>query len=148
MDRRTWRATIHRVTKSQRRLKRHSMHIYILSFVTLKLLQKKGDKSFHRFNIFDKIPIRISTNFSMYSFSLWFLKYCVHYKSILNFIWNKIKSKLNSQMFLKCCIQYVSKFGKLSSDHWTGKGQFHSNSKEGQFQRMLKLLYNCAHFTC
>ena len=23
-----------------------------------------------------------------------------------------------------CCIQYVSKFGKLSSDHRTGKGQF------------------------
>ena len=27
-------------------------------------------------------------------------------------------------MLWKCCIQYVSKFGKLSSDHRTGKGQF------------------------
>ena len=27
-------------------------------------------------------------------------------------------------MLLKCCMQYVSKFGKLSSDHRTGKGQF------------------------
>ena len=25
---------------------------------------------------------------------------------------------------------------------------FHSNPKEGQSQRMLKLLYSCAHFTC
>ena len=25
---------------------------------------------------------------------------------------------------------------------------FHSNSKEGQWQRMFKLLYNCVHFTC
>ena len=28
------------------------------------------------------------------------------------------------------------------------KVSFHSNSKEGQFLRMLKLLYNCAHSTC
>ena len=27
-------------------------------------------------------------------------------------------------MLLKCCTQYVSKFGKLSSGHRTGKGQF------------------------
>ena len=27
-------------------------------------------------------------------------------------------------MLLKCCTQYASKFGKLSSDHRTGKGQF------------------------
>ena len=25
---------------------------------------------------------------------------------------------------------------------------FHSNPKEGQFQRMFKLVYNGAHFTC
>ena len=29
---------------------------------------------------------------------------------------------------LKCCTQYVSKFGKLSSDHRTGKVQFSSQS--------------------
>ena len=28
------------------------------------------------------------------------------------------------------------------------KVSFHSNSKEGQCQRMFKLLYNCAHFIC
>ena len=27
-------------------------------------------------------------------------------------------------MLCKCCTQYASKFGKLSSGHWTGKGQF------------------------
>ena len=29
-------------------------------------------------------------------------------------------------MVLKCCTQYVSKFGKPSSGHSTGKGQFSS----------------------
>ena len=33
-------------------------------------------------------------------------------------------------MLLKCCTQYASKFGKLSSGHRTGKGQFYSNPKE------------------
>ena len=40
-------------------------------------------------------------------------------------------------MLWKCYNQHASKFGKLSSGHWTGKGQFHSNSK-GQCQRMFK----------
>ena len=34
---------------------------------------------------------------------------------------------------VKCCTQYVSKFGKLSSGHRTGKGQFFF-----QFQRKAK----------
>ena len=42
-------------------------------------------------------------------------------------------------MLLKCCTQYASKSGKLSSDHRTGKVSFHSNPKERQCQRMLKL---------
>ena len=29
----------------------------------------------------------------------------------------------------KCCIQYASKFGKLSSGHQTGKGQFSFQSQ-------------------
>ena len=34
------------------------------------------------------------------------------------------------KMFLlKCCTQYVSKFGKLSSGHRTGKGQFSCQSQ-------------------
>ena len=32
-------------------------------------------------------------------------------------------------MLLKCWIQYVSKFGKLSSGHRTGKGQFSFQSQ-------------------
>ena len=52
------------------------------------------------------------------------------------------------KMLLKCCTQYASKSGKLSSGHRTGKGQFDFNPKEGQCQRMFKLLYNCTHFTC
>ena len=39
-------------------------------------------------------------------------------------------------MLWKCCPQYASKFGKLSSGHKTGKGQF---SFQSQSQRMLKL---------
>ena len=35
-------------------------------------------------------------------------------------------------MLSKCCTQYASKFGKLSSGHRTGKGQFYiSISKKG-----------------
>ena len=36
----------------------------------------------------------------------------------------------------------------LSSGHRTGKGQFHSNPKERQCQRMLKLPHNCTHLKC
>ena len=38
-------------------------------------------------------------------------------------------------MLCKCCTQYASKFGKLNSDHRTGKGQFSSQS---QRKAMLK----------
>ena len=49
-------------------------------------------------------------------------------------------------MLLKCCTQCVSKFGKLSSSHRTGKSQFfHSNPKEEQCQRMFQLPHNCTH---
>ena len=50
-------------------------------------------------------------------------------------------------MLLKCCTQYASKFGKLSSGHRTGKISFHSNPKERQCQRMLRLPHNCSHLT-
>ena len=39
----------------------------------------------------------------------------------------------------KCCTQYASKFGKSSSGHRTGKGQFSFQSQEGQCKRMIKL---------
>ena len=38
-------------------------------------------------------------------------------------------------MLLKCCIQYASKCGKLSSGHRTGKGQF---SFQSQVKAMTK----------
>ena len=43
-------------------------------------------------------------------------------------------------MLWKCCTQYASKFGKLSSGHRTGKGQFSVQSPKWQCQRMFKLL--------
>ena len=48
---------------------------------------------------------------------------------------------------MKVSIQYASKFGKLSSCHRTQKVSFHSNPKERQCQRMLKLPHNCTHLT-
>ena len=48
------------------------------------------------------------------------------------------------QILKDLCTQYASKFGKLSSDHRTGKGQFSFQSQR-QFQRMFKLPYNCTH---
>ena len=49
-------------------------------------------------------------------------------------------------MLWKCCTQYASKFGKLSSGHRTGKCQFSFESQR-QCQRMFKLLHNCTHLT-
>ena len=34
-------------------------------------------------------------------------------------------------MLLKCCTQCARKFVKMINDHRTGKGQFHSDPKEG-----------------
>ena len=48
---------------------------------------------------------------------------------------------------VKVCTQYASKFGKLSSGHRTGKGQFSFHSKERQCQTMFKLPHNCTHLT-
>ena len=47
---------------------------------------------------------------------------------------------------VKCCIQYASKFGKLSSGHRTGKGQFSLQSQRRAMPKIFKLLHNCAHF--
>ena len=48
---------------------------------------------------------------------------------------------------LKCCTQYASKFGKLSSGTGLEKVSFHSKPKERQCQRMFKLPHNCSHLT-
>ena len=45
------------------------------------------------------------------------------------------------------CAQYASKFRKLSSGHRNGKGNFHSNPKKRQCQRMFKLPHNGTHLT-
>ena len=45
------------------------------------------------------------------------------YKKGLNYTDTKL-FKILKMMLLKCCIQHVSKFGKLSSGHRTGKGPF------------------------
>ena len=46
---------------------------------------------------------------------------------------------------VKCCTQYASKFGNVSSGHRTGKGQFSFQSQRRAIPK-IKLLYNCAHF--
>ena len=44
-------------------------------------------------------------------------------------------------------LQYASNFGKLSMATGLEKVSFHSNPKERQCQRMLKLPHNCTHLT-
>ena len=46
-----------------------------------------------------------------------------------------------------CCTQYASNFGKLSSGHRTGKGQFSFQSQRKAMTKMFKLLHNCTHLT-
>ena len=51
--------------------------------------------------------------------------------------WNSLSYFKSWKMMLwKCCTQYVSKFGNLSSGH---RISFHSNPQKRQCQRMLKL---------
>ena len=50
-------------------------------------------------------------------------------------------------MLLMCWTQYASIYGKLMGGHKLENVSFHSNPKEGQWQRMFKLLHNCTHLT-
>ena len=60
-------------------------------------------------------------------------------------------------MLWKCCTQYVSKFGKLSSGHRTGKGQFSFQSQRkampknaqttSQLHSSHKLVKECSKFS-
>ena len=50
--------------------------------------------------------------------------------------WNYFKSW--KMMLWKCCTQYVGKFGKLSSGHRTGKGQFPSQSQRKAMPRNVQ----------
>ena len=47
---------------------------------------------------------------------------------------------------VKCCTQYASKFGKLSSGHRTGKGQFSFQSQTKAMPKNVQL-HDCIHFT-
>ena len=51
-------------------------------------------------------------------------------------------------MLWKCCTQYVSKFGKLSSGHRTGKGQFSFQSQRKAVTKNVQITIQCIHFTC
>ena len=51
-------------------------------------------------------------------------------------------------MLLKCCTEYFSKFGKLSSGHRTGKGQFSFQTQKGAMPKNVLTTVNCVHFTC
>ena len=51
-------------------------------------------------------------------------------------------------MPLKCCTQYVSKFGKLGSGHKTEKGQFSFQSQRRGMRKKVQTAVQCVHFTC
>ena len=48
---------------------------------------------------------------------------------------------------LKCCAQYVSKFGKLNSGHRTGKGQFSFQSLRKAIPKNAQTMHNCTQLT-
>ena len=47
-------------------------------------------------------------------------------------------------MLLKCCTQYASKFGKLSSGHRTGKGQFSFQSHRRSMPKNVQITVQLA----
>ena len=49
---------------------------------------------------------------------------------------------------VKCCTQYASKLGKLSSGHRTGKGQFSFQSQRKAMPKNVLLLLLLNHFSC
>ena len=48
-------------------------------------------------------------------------------------------------MILKCCTQYTSKFGKLSNDHRTGKGQFSLQSQRKVMPKNVQTIALISH---
>ena len=49
-------------------------------------------------------------------------------------------------MLWKCCTQFANKFGKLSSGHRTGKGQFSFQAQRKAIPKNAQT--NCTHLTC
>ena len=56
----------------------------------------------------------------------------------MEFQWSSFKYW--KMMLWKCCTQYASKFGKLSSGHRTGKISFHSNPKQCSHYHTIALI--------
>ena len=55
--------------------------------------------------------------------------------------------KFNMMALLKGYTQYVRKFGKLSSGHRSGKGQFSFQFQRQAMTKNVKLPYNFTHYT-
>ena len=51
------------------------------------------------------------------------------HRTINKFIFKEKELKKKKMVLLRCFTQYVNKFGKLSSGHRSGKGQFSSQSQ-------------------
>ena len=51
------------------------------------------------------------------------------HRTINKFIFKEKELKKKKMVLLRCFTQYVNKFGKLSSGHTTGKGQFPFQSR-------------------
>ena len=60
----------------------------------------------------------------------------------------KTENKLWTSINIACYTQYVSTFGKLSSGHRTGKGQFSFLSRRKAMPKNVKLPHNCTYLTC
>ena len=56
--------------------------------------------------------------------------------------------KSSKMMLLKCYTQYASKFGKLSSGHRTGKGQFSFQSQRKAMPKNAQTTTQFPHPTC
>ena len=52
------------------------------------------------------------------------------------------------QDLFKCCTQYASKFGKLSSGHRTGKGQFSFQSQRRAMPKNVQVQFSSVQFSC
>ena len=64
----------------------------------------------------------------------------------MEFQWSYVKSW--KMMLWKCCIQYASKFGKLTSGHRTGKSQFSFQSHRKAMQKNAQTTTKLHHLTC
>ena len=56
-------------------------------------------------------------------------------------------SKSWKMILWKCCTQYASKFGKLSSGHRTGKGQYSFQSQRKAMPKNAQTGHNCTRLT-